>query len=186
MPDSFVTMPLMSKIVRVVLSVFVAAYLLAFLAVGSPYSPLTGAWCNILRPPFNYFGLFNNFGVFAPNPATYNQEFRAVIQFKDGTKKSWKFPSLLDWKSNDVMKQKKLPWVEWEYYFLWDPQNVVLLPDAAQYLAYQHRNPQNPPVKVNIYRDYNNIALPVDDVPQPVVEKTDLLLEYDVQEQDLL
>ncbi|MBX9772115.1 MAG: hypothetical protein K2X29_12130 [Candidatus Obscuribacterales bacterium] len=167
---------------RILLSVLVAVYIVASIIAGSPYSPLTGSWTKFFKPTFNYLGLFNNFGVFSPDPAKYNQEFRAVIKFQDGKTVTWKFPSLLDYKNDDVMKQLKLPWVEWEYYFVWDPQNVVLLPDAAKYIAYIHRNPSNQPVQVDIYREHQNISVPgVADVA-PVC---DLILKYPVEDEDI-
>lgn len=167
---------------RIALSVLVACYITGAIIAGSPTSSLTIAWANTIKPVFNFFGLYNNYGVFAPDPAKYNQEFHAVIKFHDGTTKTWKFPSLLDYKE-DVMKQLKLPWVEWEYYFGWDAQNIVLLPDAARYITYIHRNASNQPVEVDIYRDYEDIALPGKGNGKGTLSSLDL--KYIVKEEDL-
>jgi len=170
---------------RILLSLIAALYIIVGIIAGAPYSPLVEAWTGFFKPVFNYFGLYNNFGVFAPDPAKYNQEFYAVIRFQDGTTNTWRFPSLLDYKNSDVMKQLKLPWVEWEYYFVWDPQNVVLLPDAAKYIAYVHRDSKNQPTQIEIFRDFQYIDLPGKKEKDAGIAKSELLLKYDVQIEDL-
>ncbi|MBX9878110.1 MAG: hypothetical protein K2Y22_06580 [Candidatus Obscuribacterales bacterium] len=170
---------------RIALSCVAAMFIILGVTFGSPYSPLTLSWISLFRPLFSCVGLCNNFGVFAPDPAQYNQQFRAIVTFGDGTTTTWHFPSLVDYKNSDVMKQLKLPWVEWEYYLVWDQQNAVLLPDAAKYIAYIHRNPKNQPVQVEIFRDYQYISVPGKIDKRAGVAKSDSVLKYAVQEEDL-
>ena len=169
---------------QVVVSVVLAAYILAVVTVGAFPSPLTSAWSYWFKPALNYVGLYNSYGMFAPDPIKYNQEFRALIRYKDGSLSTWKFPSLPDWKNDDVTRQRKLPWVEWQCYFAFDPANDIIVEDAARYVAWLHRNPHNPPVQVEIVRDCCDIVVESKEAaPAKVASGT--ILKYDVSEEDL-
>lgn len=171
---------------RVVLSLGLFVYLSVLAIAASPPSPFRRFCDHIFKEPFNYWGLYNSYGVFAPDPAYYDQLFRAVVKFKDGSSKTWIFPYLRQWKDDDCQRQFKLAWEEWQYYFVWSKDNAVLLTDAAKYVAWLYRNPENPPVEVSIFRDFSDIVLPaIDAKPMPPLPKaSERLLEYSVRAED--
>jgi hypothetical protein len=177
-------MSTLETIRRVVISFFLAAYILTAIIAGAFPSPLTVAWGQCLKPVFAYWGLYHNYGMFAPDPIDYNQTFRAIVKFRDGSIKDWRFPSLPDFKNDDLTRQRKLPWVEWQCYFAFDPANIIIVKDAARYVAWLHRNPTNPPVEVEIVRDSSKITVG-DDTQHKRETVQDSFLRYDVSEEDL-
>lgn len=170
---------------RIAISAVLGAYILSAVIAGAYPSPLTSAWGNYLKTALSYWGLYHSYSMFAPDPIRYNQTFRALITFKDGSKTIWKFPSLPDFKDDDLVRQRKLPWVEWECYFAFDPSDIIIVEDAARYVAWMHRNPSNQPLTVEILRDYQNIKVDARDkvTLEPVV--TESVLRYPVSEDDL-
>ncbi len=172
---------------RIVVSLLLFVYLSVLVIAASPSSPFHELCDRIFKGPFNYLGLYNSYGVFAPDPAFYDQIFRAVIEFSDGSKKTWVFPYLTQWKNDDCQRQFKLAWEEWQYYFMWSKNNRVLVTDAAKYIAWLHRNPTNQPVQVTIYRDFTDIVPPAIDGQSlpPLPQVTDEVFSYSVHPEDL-
>lgn len=172
---------------RILVSILLAVYLSCIIVWGSPDSAFSREFAHSLLPLFNYFGLYASYGVYSPDPAKFDQIFRAEVRFKDGTTKEWIFPHLLEWKNNDLMKQFKLPWVEWQYYMKWGRGHPELIRDAARYVAWIHRNAENPPVEVLIYWDCSTIVLPMDGDLSPPARKnvTELVDTYTVRPEDL-
>jgi hypothetical protein len=172
---------------RIVLAVALFVYFTVLVIAASPASPFHRACDRTFKGPLNYWGLYNSYGVFAPDPASYNQIFRAVVKFRDGKVKTWMFPYLMQWKDDDCQRQFKLAWEEWQYYFLWSKDNLVLVTDAAKYVAWLHRSPDNPPVAVTIFRDFSDIVPPVSETKPlpPLPQVSEEIMEYSVKPEDL-
>ncbi len=144
-----------------VMGIILIFYVAALIIEAAPPSAFTDAASRLINSRLNYLGIFENYGVYAPDPARYNQSLRAVIEFQDGSKKNWDFPDPSRMSCDDLTRQIKEKWVELEYYLCWDARNIhLLVPDAARYLAWLNRDRGNPPVKVTIYREKRPIVAP--------------------------
>lgn len=114
-----------------------------------------------VKPVFNFFGLYQYFWMYAPNPPkVYTIRIYADLVFKDGTRRTWELPRLLDYKGNFYLHQSKHRYYQWKYYLFNPKDNPEILKDAALYAARMNFDPKNPPVLVVLYKDTVETVLP--------------------------
>lgn len=169
---------------RILVSILLLAYFVTALIAASPASALRTAALRFLKPPINYVGLYGEYDLFAPVPTNFNQTWTAVVEFEDGSKKTWAFPRSSNWKHDDLKRHFMFAWIEWQYYMIEAPW---LMNDAARYVAWLHRNPRNQPVAVVLYHDYTIIRPEAADKPAPPVTAPTMKAKvfYKVRPEDL-
>ena len=105
----------------------------------------------------NFFGLWQGWSVFE-KPRLYNGYLTAVVQFQDGSRRTWEFPRME--KLGLVEKMFKERYRRWANDCVSDVNDSYLWPDAARYIARLYRRPENPPVSVSIIRHWAWILPP--------------------------
>ena len=117
-----------------------------------------------VKPVFNYFGLYQYFWMYAPDPPkVYTIRIYADITYADGKQKTWELPRLQTFKNDFYLHQSKHRYYQWKYY-LFDPKtNFRILPDTALFAARMNDDPKNPPVRVDLYKDTEVTLYPVAD-----------------------
>lgn len=181
-----VTAPLcFSARTRIFISALILIYLLCIIMSAAPPSACTNGFERLLKIHLSYWGIFENYGMYAPNPVRYNQGFYAEITYTDGSQKIWRFPDLADLQGNDLLRQMLEKWTELEYYICWNQQSIRFLPDAARYIARISNRVDSHPVKVTIYRNYYPITVPGVKQDKPLENLHQLLLNYSVTAEDL-
>src|SRR5579875_75902 len=170
-----------------VLAPVLLVYLVSAFVAASPPSAFTRLFSGFPGRVLDRLGLASNFGVFAPEPQDYNQQFEAVITFADGSKKRWVFPRLSQGKRQPGQMEQKFFWSEWQMYFMAVPARTqrALFRDAAKYVAWLHRNQGNQPVHVSIYRTYSMITVNTGRPQAAPAAVTANVFDYPVAPEDL-
>jgi hypothetical protein len=167
---------------RVAISAFLLFHLVAITCWCVPLdSPLIVACRNVIRPYFLWSGLFQSWDPFAPMPRTINSYLEAIVIYKDGAVRTWKFPR---------MEQLSLA----ERYFkeryrkyednLGEDANAALWPDAARYVARLNNDTSNPPQIVMLIRHRSDIV-PANGSSRLEPWHAQIFYEYNVQPADL-
>jgi hypothetical protein len=105
-----------------------------------------------------FFGLWQTWKVFAPDPKDWNVYMSAIITLQDGTTKTWEFPRMEKLGFWERMKQERFR--KWANDSVNDEKNSVVWFDTARYIARQNYDPSNPPVAVTIVRNNSWIQPP--------------------------
>jgi len=147
------------KIRLPVISAFIVYHLLALTIWLWPPSLLRTA---LLPPFYNYiafFGLWQRWNVFAPDPKNWNQYLTATIVFADHSKKVWEFPRM---ERFDVLsRMQKERYRKWSHEGVNDFSQSRIWPDTARYIARLNYSAQNPPVMISLTRHWSWIPAPV-------------------------
>lgn len=101
-------------------------------------------------------GMFQYWKVFAPNLRTLNWNTTALIEFEDGTLKSYEFPlaSKMTFKDAFVKAPERVFFDE----ILSNNVNRKFLPSVARFLARANFDPLNKPVSITFY--WYNVPIP--------------------------
>lgn len=144
-------------------------------------SPLIAAVRNVVRPYLLWAGLFQSWDMFAPGPKSTNTYIEAIIVYKDGHTKNWKFPRMEQLSfSERYRKERYRKFVE-----NLKEENVVLWPDAARHIAWLNNDPANPPEFVILIRHWSDMAPHLDAPYHPEPWHMQILYEYKVKPADL-
>ena len=138
--------------VRALLTAFIAFHIVAVLLWLTPATTLNKAFLHLTRNYISWAGLWQNWGMFAPEPSRLNIYISAVITHRDGTEESWEFPRMnkLDLFSR-YYKERYRKFEEYAHLDSFDG----LWPDIALWIARQHdQDPSNPPVRVTLTRNW--------------------------------
>lgn len=156
---------MMRAIKFAILNLFIVLYSTGAFIMCTPPSVCHDVLVAAIKPAFNYFGLYQYFWMYAPDPPKVNSiRIGADITFADGSHKEWQFPRLQDYKNDFYLHQSKHRYYQWKYY-LYDPiGNSEMLPDAALYAARMtNSDPKNPPVRVELFQTTIETAYPMMD-----------------------
>lgn len=137
---------------RLLITAFLAFHIVAVLLWLTPAMTLNKAFLRLTRNYISWVGLWQNWGMFAPEPSRLNIYISAEIVYRDGTLEEWSFPRMnkLDLFSRYYMERYR----KFEEYAHLDSFDG-LWPDIAVWVARQHnRNPANPPVRVTLTRHW--------------------------------
>lgn len=140
----------------------------------------------LLKPFWNYFlffGLEQDFSVFAPSPIQANVNFVAIVTYQDGTSKIFPFPRL-----NRIGLIEKLSKERWRKFLddnLGSDRYPFLYKDIARFVARTNNLPGNPPCAVCIYRYTGIIPAPESKKNNPPAFVIKSLIAYDVRPEDL-
>lgn len=142
-------------------NLFIIVYSLGTFIMCSPPSVCHDALVAIVKPLFNFFGVYQMFWMYAPDPPkVYTVHVCADIAFADGSHKVWEMPRLQDYKDDFYKHQSKHRYYQWKYYFFDPTTNPQILPDAAIYAARMNLTPGNPPVSVLLYTETDLTVVP--------------------------
>lgn len=151
--------PFAPKLIRIVISVFIAFNLFAILSWCVPLdSPLVEACRHAVSPYMLWTGLFQKWDMFAPEPSKLNSYIGAQIVFRDGRTALWNFPRMEN--LGIVDKYFKERYRRYANDSLRLDNNARLWPDAARYVARLHDSPSNPPVEVSLIRYWSVVPPP--------------------------
>lgn len=180
---------MMHPIKFAILNLFIVLYCIGAFIMCSPPSVCHDAMVAAIKPAFNFFGLYQYFWMYAPDPPKVNTiRIGADIAFADGSHKEWEFPRLQDYKNDFYLHQSKHRYYQWKYY-LYDPKgNAKMLPDAALYAArMNNKDPKNLPVRVVLFKNTVETAFPMidDGVIRTVTLPEDVFFTYQIKPGEL-
>lgn len=153
---------LLVRLRKPVISLLLCAYLFCAFVAACPPSAITRQLTVLLVDRLGSFGLFKNFGVFAPSLDHENHVWHAVITYADGTRRIWIFPSTAQSRGKPLEQEHRFSWTAWQD-FMTRPDNPAaheLLLNAARYIAWLNRGSDNQPVLVSIFREDCLIVIP--------------------------
>jgi hypothetical protein len=140
------------KRTRLLLSALLAFHIVATLAWLLPGSALRGDLQPVTDRYIGYSGLWQNWGMFAPEPSNRNLYIHAVVTYADGSEQQWSFPRMnqLDFFNRYRLERFR----KYEEYAHLDSY-AGIWPDLARWIARQNnRDPGNPPVHVQLIRSW--------------------------------
>ena len=129
----------------------------------------------------NWSGLYQSWGLFAPNPTNFNCRLDAETTYRDGRASTWRFPAPQDF--GYVRRYFKERIRKWANDSLRMDANAALWPDAALYIARANNDGANPPVTVKLIRKCAAIAPPESSQAEPWQQ--DVFFVYSVKPGDL-
>jgi hypothetical protein len=145
-------------------------------------SPLIAACRHVVSPYFLWIGLFQSWDTFAPTPKSLNSYVDAIVIYKDGRTRPWKFPRMEQLSLTErYRKERYRKYVE----NLKEDANVVLWPDAARYIARLNNDVSNPSQIVMLIRHWSDIVPRADAAYRPEPWHAQIFYEYNVKPQDL-
>jgi hypothetical protein len=127
-------------------------------------------------------GLFQTWNAFAPAPKAINSYVEAIVIYKDGAVRTWKFPRMEQlglWERYHEERYRKF--VE----NLKEDSSAPLWPDAARHIARLNNVPSNPPQIVMLIRHWSDIVPRPDGSYRPEAGHVQIFYEYNVTPQDL-
>jgi hypothetical protein len=139
------------------INAFLVVHLVAIICWAVPFSnPLIAVCRNVVRPYFQWAGLFQSWDMFSPTPKFANSYAEALVIYEDGNTRNWKFPrmELLNWKER-YWKERYRKFVE----NLEEDKNAALWPDAARFIARVNNN-RAVPVKMVLLIRYWSAIIP--------------------------
>lgn len=147
-------LPKFQRVMKVSVSFFVIWHCLT-IADGLGLCSLYGDFKElhrIVEPYVFYFGVWQNWKVFAPVPKDYNIYLTAVLDFTDGTQKIWYFPRM------EKISVLRRPWKEryrkWYSESLYDQR---AWPDTARFIARINSSDKKVPSSVTLVRHWSYI-----------------------------
>ncbi|HXS96060.1 MAG TPA: hypothetical protein VN736_15750 [Candidatus Limnocylindrales bacterium] len=144
---------------RIVISAFIAFNLFAITCWCVPLdTPLVVACRNMVRPYMLYFGLFQKWDMFAPDPTKLNSYIDAVVTYRDGQTSKWGFPRMEELGIVDKYFEER--YRKYMNDNLRLDTNSGLWPDAARYIARANNRAGDPPVLVTLVRHWSIVPPP--------------------------
>ncbi|HLZ71117.1 MAG TPA: hypothetical protein VKV26_14540 [Dehalococcoidia bacterium] len=143
---------------RAALSVLILLHIAAVLVWLLPASQARSAVQGVSDRYINFAGIWQSWGMFAPEPANLNLYIHAQIRYSDGSKRDWSFPRMdqLDF----VTRYRLERFRKYEEYAHLDAY-AAIWPDLARWVARQNvGNPANPPVLVTLIRSWWEVPPP--------------------------
>lgn len=135
---------------------------------------------------YQYFGLEQDFGVFAPKPRDVNPHLTAIVRYRDGTTKVWTYPRM-----ERIDLYNRIRMERYRKFFddnlAW-PRFEKLWPDLARWVArVNFEDPANPPVEVSLLRFSSAVLIPEEGLgkPNPPQSEQKALATYPVKPEDL-
>jgi hypothetical protein len=164
---------------RLLLSGFIAFHITATLLWLLPPSALRQALFSLPQQYISRVGLWQSWGMFAPEPSNLNLYLTATLSYRDGSQQSWTWPrpEQLDLLTR-YQKERYRKFTEYgrldAFSYLW--------PSMAQFAAKQlPQAPANPVVRVQLWRHWWFVPPPPagGDLSQPPPHQWSQYLFYD-------
>ncbi|MGE0541030.1 MAG: hypothetical protein AB7R89_12710 [Dehalococcoidia bacterium] len=137
---------------RLAISAFILFHIVATIFWVMPQSALRDQLWPRTGKYIGYLGLYQSWGMFAPEPSNLNLYLTAVVTYQDGSRQEWTWPRMaeLDLASR-YQKERYRKFAENAhldaYSYVW--------PSMARFAAEVNaNNPANPPVHVQLWRHW--------------------------------
>jgi hypothetical protein len=177
------------KFRKPLISIVIAYVVYGLTLMAWPTNPYFDPKPRFLRPiawPFRFFGLYNEFKLYAPNPPMQNGSMLFRVSFDDGTSSFWVFPrdKLTPWDSDHSFDRYL------HMYFFWNKNRLYrkARPDFARYIARQNDAPNRHPTLVEIIDRETLIPPPAQGIGQTdgqAVIRDFTYFSYEVKKGDL-
>jgi len=155
----------MSKSARLAINAFIVFHLFAIVTWCIPLdTPLTAAWRTVLKPYLAWSGLFQKWDMFAPDPSKLNGYINAVVTYPNGATSVWGFPRMEELGPGE--KYVKERYRKYANDNLRLDMYAQLWPDAARYIARENNHSSNPPVTIELVRNWWIVPPPNSGVPE--------------------
>jgi hypothetical protein len=138
--------------VRLLLSAFIVFHIVATLLWVMPRSDLHNQVRSLTWNYISHVGLWQHWGMFAPQPSNLNAYLSAVVTYQDGSRQEWTWPRMAE--LDLVAKYPKERYRKFAEYARMD-RFAFMWPSLAQYAAEVNTtDPTNPPVQVQLWRHW--------------------------------
>lgn len=139
--------------VRLLISVFIVFHITATLLWVLPESALRQQLFALPQKYISHVGLWQSWGMFAPEPSNLNLYLSAVVTYRDGSQRSWEWPR--PEKLDLFSRYREERYRKFTEYGRMDAFSYVW-PSMARFAAEQLNNhdPANPPVRVQLWRHW--------------------------------
>jgi hypothetical protein len=143
---------------RILINLFIVLHLLVMILWGLPGSGFRTSMVRWFEPYVIKSGLWHGWDMFSPNPLSLNFNLEAEIVRKDGTTNYWFFPRMEKLGLFErYQKERHRKWRERvrqdAFSMIWD--------DTCRWIAREHWNPTNPPIRISLTRHWSAIPPPV-------------------------
>ena len=147
--------------VRFLISGFIVFHILATLLWVLPDNALRQQLLALPQKYISNVGLWQSWGMFAPEPSDLNLYLTAVITYRDGSQREWEWPR--PEKLDLFTRYRKERYRKFTEYGRMDSYSYIW-PSMAQFAAQQapSRDPANPPVRVQLWRHWWFVPRPPD------------------------
>jgi hypothetical protein len=153
-----------NRVRKPVLSCLILAYIWIVVCQLTPAFPFKKALYAPFRMSVDALGLWQNFGVFVPDPRKNNAFIDALVTFDDGSVAVWEYPRMET--LNVVAKSQKERYRKYGYDHVYYDSERMLWPDLARYVARQYSASKHAPVEVVLRRHWVDITAPNDNQRQ--------------------
>lgn len=146
-----------ARIRYLAINAFLLVHLTAIFCWAVPFSSPFFAMCrDLVRPYFQWAGLFQSWDMFSPQPKSANSYVEALVIYQDGNTRNYKLPrmELLN-RTDRYVKERYRKFVE----NLEDNKNAALWPDAALFIARANNDRPIPVKTVLLIRYWSPILL---------------------------
>lgn len=137
---------------RLLLSAFILFHIVATLLWVMPRSALHDQVRSLTWNYISYVGLWQHWGMFAPQPSSLNAYLSAVVTYQDGSQREWTWPRMAELDLfTRYRKERYRKFAEYarmdKFAFMW--------PSLARYAAEVNAgDPANPAVRVQLWRHW--------------------------------
>jgi hypothetical protein len=168
---------------RVLINLFLGFHILAIICWCVPLDlPLLASSKELIRPYFQWSGLFQSWNTFAPSPWRLNSYVEARLIYQDGSEKTWSFPRMEQLGLAQRYREERYrKFVE----VLQDDANDALWPDVARRIAQLNSTPAQPVKTVMLIQEGSLIVRSADGSYHPEPQEQHVLYGYGVKPEDL-
>lgn len=144
---------------RSLISAFIILNVVAIVVWSQPYSYRPRFLVRDITAGYMYFfGVWQEWNMFAPEPRSVWIRMDATVTLRDGTTRTWTFPQMDRMTLWERLRKER--YRKWAHdgvrldasSYLWEP--------TARYIARQFSDPGNPPVAVQLHRHWADIPGP--------------------------
>ena len=142
---------------RWAITAFIVLHVYILAAWGLPISGLRTMLVRPIEDYVNYWGLWPSWDMFAPDPLSLNFRIEALIEYQDGSSRTWSFPQMA--KLSLWQRYQKERYRKWEERVRMDV-NAALWDDTCRFVARLNDTPTNHPTHIVLIRHWALIPAP--------------------------
>ncbi len=142
---------------RSILSVILAVYVLCLFVIMSPPSSVTNALIKLASPLVSWLGSVTAFGIMGPQVLRKNIYYSATAKFADGSTKDFEFPHFIEGQTSDWQRQRQAFYFLWQYNMALNADAADLQQSAFRYVAHIFRDRNDKPVFITLYEHTNDV-----------------------------
>jgi hypothetical protein len=139
------------------LNAFIVLHVYVIAAWGLPESQLRAVLVSPIENYVNFWGLWHSWDMFAPAPLSLNFRIEAIIQYQDGSTRTWNFPEMA--KLSLWERYQKERYRKWAERVRLDSSSAIW-DDTCRFVARLNDTPTNHPTRVILIRHWEQIPPP--------------------------